>query len=181
MMKKIFKLSFVVALLASIVSCDMDLRPINTIDPENAFTTIDDAQKLRTGMYIAFRGYTGGGIMSSLELHTDLFHATTSFGNRGGEEYEWTYTTGYGTAEGVWAGCYSNLKNVNYFLQEAAKVGIRNIRRDANDKVKADKKASVMTEDEAKASDKAVQDLTDKYIKEIDTVTASKTKEIMEI
>jgi ribosome recycling factor len=66
-------------------------------------------------------------------------------------------------------------------LGEDAKVAIRNIRRDANDKVKADKKASVMTEDEAKASDKAVQDLTDKYIKEIDTVTAAKTKEIMEI
>ena len=66
-------------------------------------------------------------------------------------------------------------------LGEDAKVAIRNIRRDANDKVKADKKNSVMTEDEAKQSDKAVQDLTDKYIKEIDTVTAAKTKEIMEI
>lgn len=66
-------------------------------------------------------------------------------------------------------------------LGEDAKVAIRNIRRDANDKVKADKKASVMTEDEAKASDKAIQDLTDKYVKEIDLVTAAKTKEIMEI
>lgn len=66
-------------------------------------------------------------------------------------------------------------------LGEDAKVAIRNIRRDANDKVKADKKNSVMTEDEAKQSDKLVQDLTDKYIKEIDGVTAAKTKEIMEI
>jgi ribosome recycling factor len=66
-------------------------------------------------------------------------------------------------------------------LGEEAKVAIRNIRRDANDKVKADKKNSIMTEDEAKASDKLVQDLTDKYIKEIDNVTAAKTKEIMEI
>ena len=66
-------------------------------------------------------------------------------------------------------------------MGEDAKVAIRNIRRDANDKVKADKKNSVMTEDEAKQSDKLVQDLTDKYIKEIDTKTAEKTKEIMEI
>ena len=66
-------------------------------------------------------------------------------------------------------------------LGEDAKVAIRNIRRDANDKVKAEKKNSVMTEDEAKASDKAIQDLTDKFIKEIDTITAAKTKEIMEI
>ena len=66
-------------------------------------------------------------------------------------------------------------------LGEDAKVAIRNIRRDANDKVKAEKKNSTMTEDEAKQSDKLIQDLTDKYIKEVDTVTAAKTKEIMEI
>ena len=66
-------------------------------------------------------------------------------------------------------------------LGEDAKVAIRNIRRDANDKVKSLKKDSLMTEDEAKSSDKAVQDLTDKYIKEVDVITADKTKEIMEI
>ena len=66
-------------------------------------------------------------------------------------------------------------------MGEDAKVAIRNIRRDANDKIKAMKKDSEMTEDEAKQSDKLVQDLTDKFIKEIDGVTAAKTKEIMEI
>ena len=66
-------------------------------------------------------------------------------------------------------------------MGEDAKVAIRNIRRDANDKTKAMKKNSEMTEDEAKASDKQIQDLTDKYIKDIDAVTAAKTKEIMEI
>ncbi|MBQ7314483.1 MAG: ribosome recycling factor [Clostridia bacterium] len=66
-------------------------------------------------------------------------------------------------------------------MGEEAKVAIRNIRRDANDKIKAQKKDSVLTEDEAKAGDKSVQDLTDKYIKEIDSVTNAKTKEIMEI
>lgn len=121
-MKKIFKLSFVVAFLSVLASCNMDLRPINVIDPDNALTTIDDATKLRTGMYIAFRGYTGGGAFSTLEIQTDLFHATTSFGNRGGTNYEWTINSGDGTAESVWAGCYSCLKDVNYFLQEAAKV-----------------------------------------------------------
>ncbi|MBE6626853.1 MAG: ribosome recycling factor [Ruminococcaceae bacterium] len=64
---------------------------------------------------------------------------------------------------------------------EEAKVAIRNIRRDANDKSKAMKKNSEMTEDEQKQSDKAIQDLTDKFIKEIDTITAAKEKEIMEI
>ena len=66
-------------------------------------------------------------------------------------------------------------------MGEDTKVAIRNIRRDANDKTKTMKKNSEMTEDEAKASDKQIQDLTDKYIKDIDAVTAAKTKEIMEI
>ena len=64
---------------------------------------------------------------------------------------------------------------------EDAKVAIRNIRREANDKSKAMKKNSEMTEDEQKASDKTMQDLTDKFIKEIDTLTAAKEKEIMSI
>ena len=66
-------------------------------------------------------------------------------------------------------------------MAEDAKVAIRNIRRDANDKVKTLKKNSEMTEDEAKASDKTVQDLTDKYIKDIDKIAADKTKDIMTV
>ena len=66
-------------------------------------------------------------------------------------------------------------------MSEDTKVAIRNIRRDANDKSKAMKKNSEMTEDEQKQSDKTIQDMTDKFIKEIDTITAAKEKEIMEI
>ena len=66
-------------------------------------------------------------------------------------------------------------------MGEDAKVAIRNIRRDANDLTKKMKKDGEMTEDEQKASEKSVQDLTDKYIKEIDSVTARKEKEIMQI
>lgn len=66
-------------------------------------------------------------------------------------------------------------------LSEDAKIAIRNIRREANEKSKAMKKNGEMTEDEQKLSDKAIQDLTDKFIKEIDAITAAKEKEIMEI
>ncbi|HBL84889.1 MAG: ribosome recycling factor [Clostridiales bacterium GWF2_38_85] len=66
-------------------------------------------------------------------------------------------------------------------LGEDAKVALRNIRREANDKCKEMKKKSEMTEDEIKHSEKETQDLTDKYIKEIDTLIVKKDKEIMEI
>lgn len=66
-------------------------------------------------------------------------------------------------------------------MGEDVKVALRNIRREANDMCKAMKKKSEMTEDEQKSSEKAVQDLTDKYIKELDKITEAKVKEIMTI
>ncbi|MBQ8388984.1 MAG: ribosome recycling factor [Clostridia bacterium] len=62
---------------------------------------------------------------------------------------------------------------------EECKVAIRNIRRDANDLTKKNKKDGTMTEDEVKLSDKAVQDLTDKYIKNVDNVISKKETEVL--
>ena len=64
---------------------------------------------------------------------------------------------------------------------EEAKVAVRNVRRDANEDIKKQKKDSVLTEDDAKDAEKKVQDLTDKYIKNVDAVIDKKTKEIMAI
>ncbi len=66
-------------------------------------------------------------------------------------------------------------------LGEDCKVAIRNIRREANDAAKALKKNSEITEDDLKSAEKTIQDVTDKYIKEVDVVVAKKDKEIMEI
>lgn len=66
-------------------------------------------------------------------------------------------------------------------MGEDAKVALRNIRREANDKAKEMKKNSEMTEDEQKASEKLVQDLVDRYIKEVDAAVEKKNKEIMEL
>ena len=62
-----------------------------------------------------------------------------------------------------------------------AKVAIRSIRRDANEKLKKDKKASVITEDDFNDLEKQTQDCTDKFIKEIDTLLKEKEQEILEI
>ena len=64
---------------------------------------------------------------------------------------------------------------------EESKVAVRNVRRDALDKLKAKKKNSEITEDDMKEAEKNVQKLTDKFIEEIDKVGADKDKEIMSI
>ena len=66
-------------------------------------------------------------------------------------------------------------------MGEESKVAIRSIRRDANDKLKSQKKAGEVSEDEIKQLEKEVQELTDKYCKEIDKMAEQKSKEIMEI
>ena len=66
-------------------------------------------------------------------------------------------------------------------MGEEAKVALRNIRRDAMDETKKAKKDSTMTEDEVKDAEKAIQDVTDKYIKKVDALTAAKEKELMAI
>lgn len=64
---------------------------------------------------------------------------------------------------------------------ENGKVAIRNIRRDAMDKIKAMKKKSELTEDDAKNYEKDLQTLTDKQCKEVDALTAAKEKELMSV
>jgi ribosome recycling factor len=66
-------------------------------------------------------------------------------------------------------------------LGEEAKVAIRSIRRDANEKFKAMKKNSEITEDDQKAYENDIQKLTDQYCKDIDTESAAKEKEILEL
>ena len=63
---------------------------------------------------------------------------------------------------------------------EAAKVAVRNIRRDANDAFKKLAKQDV-SEDEIKELEEKIQKSTDKYIKEVDAAVDAKSKEIMTV
>ena len=66
-------------------------------------------------------------------------------------------------------------------MGEEAKVAIRNLRRTANDDIKKQKKDGILTEDDVKTAEKNVQDITDKFIKNIDTITAAKEKAVMKV
>ena len=66
-------------------------------------------------------------------------------------------------------------------MGEETKVAVRNIRRDANDKVKKMEKAGDFTEDDAKSTLDDIQKITDKAVKSIDEIVAAKDKEILEV
>ena len=64
---------------------------------------------------------------------------------------------------------------------EDSKISIRNIRRDAMDKIKEDQKNNTISEDEQKSMSDNIQEITDEKTKEIDAVIENKKKEIMHI
>lgn len=66
-------------------------------------------------------------------------------------------------------------------MGEDAKVQIRNVRREQNDKVKASEKDKKISEDESKKIQDEIQKITDNFIKEVDTVVNAKEKELLTV
>lgn len=75
----------------------------------------------------------------------------------------------------------AELVKVVHKKAEESRVAIRNLRRDANESIKKIEKDKTVSEDEAKKAQEDMQKMTDKYIKEVDTVMYTKEKEIMEV
>ena len=75
----------------------------------------------------------------------------------------------------------TELKKLMGGLAEKAKISIRNIRREANDKLKQDLKDKKIGEDEWKTSEKKIQNSTDSQISELEKKLKEKEKEIMTV
>ncbi|MCX7554807.1 ribosome recycling factor [Marinicella sp. S1101] len=66
-------------------------------------------------------------------------------------------------------------------IAENSKIAIRNIRRDGNTQLKNMLNDKEITEDDLRGAEKSVQDVTDKFVQQVDDVIADKEKELMEI
>ncbi|MBX5465192.1 MAG: ribosome recycling factor [Clostridia bacterium] len=66
-------------------------------------------------------------------------------------------------------------------MAEEARVAVRNIRREANEQLKAEMKAEALSEDQERREQEEVQRLTDRFVQAIDEALAAKEKEIMEV
>jgi ribosome recycling factor len=66
-------------------------------------------------------------------------------------------------------------------MAEEGRVAIRNVRRHCNDEIKKTEKGHEITEDDRDKATRQMQELTDKFIKEVDELLSRKEKEIMEV
>ena len=66
-------------------------------------------------------------------------------------------------------------------IAENSKISVRNIRRDANSQLKTMESNNELTEDDLRGGEKQVQEVTDKYIAQVDEVVSEKEQELMDI
>lgn len=64
---------------------------------------------------------------------------------------------------------------------EECKIAIRNVRREINDQFKQMEKSHEMSEDDSRKGQEQLQKITDRLVKEVDTVTQIKEKDLMEV
>ncbi len=73
------------------------------------------------------------------------------------------------------------LKKVVKDMAEKARVSLRTIRRDANERIKKLESEKTVAEDDGFKSHEEIQKLTDKYIKEVDVLLEEKSKALLEL
>ena len=74
-------LSLIAACSLSLVSCDMDLKPYDGIDENQALSSVTDFKNMRVGMYASLRGRVSGGNVTLSEFQADNFNAVVGFSN----------------------------------------------------------------------------------------------------
>ncbi len=165
-MKKILSLLLVVLIAAS---CELTKMPQGSISSEGALTSVDDALKFRTDLYLDLRDYLSSGYPIYVpELLSDSFHASTLFGNRNGEYYKWEITSTFGNIESIWSNSYYIVTLANYLEAGIAKIQQQDNLSD-NDKAKLE----VILGEAAFAKAYAMFFCTQLYCKNYDAATAA--------
>lgn len=117
MMRNIFKTLFLSSTLAlTVSSCEMDQFPNDSISAGTAWQTVDDAVKFRSGIYSYFKSINGGIYTYTADLQSDLFNATVSFGNSGGDMHRWDFDASQYDIEDIWQYNYITINNCNNII-----------------------------------------------------------------
>jgi hypothetical protein len=123
-MKNIFKiLSLATVISASLISCDLDRFPYDSIEQSQSFQTIKDATSYNNGFYALLRGRVYGIYTFSTDVQSDMLNATLDFGNRNGSPHKWTtFLADDYTIRDTWSGYYGGITNLNNFLDNVDKI-----------------------------------------------------------
>ncbi len=103
---------------ALVTSCDMNQVPDNTIGLDNGLQSVAEVSAERDGLYSFLRGCCGGGYVVITDLQSDLFIGTMQNGNSYLSMTTGNIQSDDTDIEGIWAGYYAAIVQVNYFLDK---------------------------------------------------------------
>lgn len=121
-MKVVKSIILTSAFLATLVSCDMDKYPYDSIPVENAIQSVSDCEKLRAGMYRDLRIISQSTNSLSSDFQADEFIPAEYFGNQFGSMYRWESTPSEGTFETVWQNSYTTIAQCNLLISGIQKL-----------------------------------------------------------
>jgi hypothetical protein len=124
-MKNIIKLMMVVGLIGVLLpSCDLEKLPSDEITRGTAFETMDDARAWNRGLHVRLRNRLNGNYALVSEMQSDLFNATSGYGNRGGNVHRLdnALPSDNGYVADIWAGYYRGITEINLFLENVPKI-----------------------------------------------------------
>ena len=102
--------------MAVLTACDLDKYPETNISTETAWQTIDDATRFETGLYSFLQTINGGLYIYAADYQSDLFNATYSFSNRGGDLHRWDFTSSQYDIEDIYKNNYFCITNCNNII-----------------------------------------------------------------
>ena len=115
----------ILSLSVLLISCDLDKYPEDSIATNTAWTSITDAMKFRDGIYGLFQSINGGIYTYTSDYQSDLFNATISYSNRGGDMYRWDFTSSQYDIEDIYEFNYECINNCNNIIQNISTIAIK--------------------------------------------------------
>jgi hypothetical protein len=123
MKNKIKIMSLTIVMIVTMVSCDLNRYPYDSIEQSQSFQTLKDATTLNNGLYSMLRGRSYGLYMFSTDVQADLLNATLDYGNRNGFPHKWNgFLSDDYTIRDTWQNYYNALVNVNNVLNNSGKI-----------------------------------------------------------
>lgn len=112
--------------MALVSSCDLDKFPETNISTETAWQTINDATRFETGLYSFMQTINGGLYTYAADYQSDLFNATFSYANRGGDLHRWDFTSSQYDIEDIYEHNYYCIVNCNNVINNIDNILIAN-------------------------------------------------------
>ena len=117
-MKKLY-ISMMLLGAMAFSSCDMDLKPVGTLDEETAIQSTQDMRKFRNTLYTNLRSVTSGSYIYLTDIQLDGFNGLISNGNNLSDfSYGQIYPTN-SSVTGYWSGNYVMISNANALINKA--------------------------------------------------------------